>query len=1547
MDINMVLASKQSSWVDLLRSRAERTPDRPAFIYVESGEQAASVSYSQLDTLARRIGAEIQARSHQGDRVFIMLPSCISYISGFFGALYAGCIPVTGYPPGGGRPLTRVRGINDDCSPAIVLTNGRTRELLEQPGIRNQIHFAGPVLDVAELEQKGRPMLDAPERHHELALLQYTSGSTSMPKGVMVSHDNLFHNCEALREGMGFNEDSVIASWLPMHHDMGLIGKILCSVYVGVPCYFMTPVSFVKKPYRWLKMISDHRCTISGAPNFAFDACVQRVTDEEIESLDLSSWHTAWNGSETVRKQTIDDFYRRFARAGLLPTAQHPCYGLAEGTLLVTAKRVEQPALTHSVNMEQLGQRRLVIDSASSANQLDYVSIGHALYDWDMRIVDPETHRECTDGEVGEMWLASDSVALGYWERPEESEQTFRARIVGVDDKTFLRTGDLGARLNGEFYITGRIKDVFISGGRNIFPQDLEATIDVSAPEIQRSAVFLFDEATSGQGEGERICAVVEVELDRRNPLRRERLEALCVLVNRAVHRDHEIGLKDIMLVERGKIPRTSSGKVQRRASRQMFVGDEFRALMHWQREPTSKPAVAELAAEDVLNLLRRELARVAGVDQEEVRRVESVADLGLSSMQSYELIEVLETRLGRALDVEMLYEGNPDLVTLSARMVSSSEAQPPVDVAAPPKRNSAVLMMDRKYQHKASKSGHPFVKSINPEFGRKLSQLMLDKEFVRAEGVWLYDEQGERYLDFLSQYGSLPVGHNHPAIWDAVEQFRDRRGAAMVQPSMLDSAGRLAERLTALAPGDVDLCTFGNSGAEAVEAAIKLSRSSTGRRRMLSTINGFHGKTLGALSATGREKYRRHFAVSDEFDHVPFNNVEALRKKLATGEYAGFIVEPIQGEAGVVEASGEFLRVARELCDETGTLLIIDEVQTGLGRTGTMFCCEQYGIVPDVITVAKSLGGGLVPIGACLARRAVYNDEFGRRHTSTFAGNGLACEVAIRTLELLSADDGALLKHVNEIGLRLKRALIDMQRKYPQLIKSVRGRGLMLALQIAVDRYNFGSGLLAAVGEEEFITSLLMSHLLNHEHVRVAFTLNDGNVLRVQPPLIVEWEACEFFLNALDRTLEALSSRNMARMVAHLVGVNSAQVQDSPTYQANFTRPDYRDRASTFGFLLHPLTPRTYVDFDCSLSAFNRGQLNRLGQIFGDNFDPFLGGENQMLSDTGQMIAGQFWVVPRTGLDLAEMPRAQALFEVQEAFQEVIKSDMNIIGLGAYTSTVTQGGLLLNAPDDCIITNGNTYTALVGFQSVIEMLGRRGMTLSDVTVAIVGATGSIGTGLVHLFASSVRKLILVGNPENHDSSVARMKDSALHALYHEHETLRGIVPREKGKLALEAQRMRSGARPQQLPGPELIELSTDWDSVLPQADVVVTATNSPRAMIEPRHLKRGAVVCDISRPSNVSEQVFKARADVFVYDGGVVRLPGDSDLGVHTDLAHGQGYACMVETMLIALSRRPELAVRGMDVKLTNMVHFQALAQEHGFSVFVPEHRGQAALTG
>lgn len=799
------------------------------------------------------------------------------------------------------------------------------------------------------------------------------------------------------------------------------------------------------------------------------------------------------------------------------------------------------------------------------------------------------------------------------------------------------------------------------------------------------------------------------------------------------------------------------------------------------------------------------------------------------------------------------------------------------------------------------------FSQFVNPYLGKLLNRLEMDKRFVRGEGCYLWDDSGRRYIDFLAAYGALPFGFNPPEIWQALRQAEAEGLPSFVQPSSLQAAGELAQRLIELAPPGFRTVTFTNSGAEATEAAIKACRAATGRMGVLACENSFHGKTLGALSATHREQYQKAFgAPLPGFDRVPYGDLEALEEALKAhpDRYACFLVEPIQGEGGIVVPPPGYLAGAERLCREYGVLFVVDEVQTGLGRTGRLFASEEEGLRPDVLTLAKALGGGLMPIGAVLLGEAAYSETFAEKHSSTFAGGGLACRAGLATLELLTRNDQELVRDVARKGARLKARLELLRERYPRALRGVRGRGFMLGLELAPTRLTHPQSLIGILGEQGLLAPVVASHLLNMEGIRVAPTLNGATVLRVEPPLIASDEQIDRVVEGMDRTLSLLQRGDTATLVAHLAGVSlspeDARISEgTPPAAPAPARPSGDPDEGRFAFLVHPLSLINYIDYDRSLARLDEEALARLAARWSDILEPMVVGETRIVSATGATAFGEFIAVPRTTEELLSMPREQAETEVRKAVELARDRGARIVGLGAYTAVVTRGGLRLRDLG-VAITTGNSYTVVSAQEAVALAAERLGPPLERAAVAVVGATGSIGRALTLLLAERAGKMILVGNPEKADASLRRL-----------------------ARIAEEAVQRRPGLE---------YQLTVEIDAALARADVVITATSSTLELVRPENVKPGAIVCDMSRPPNVARRMESERPDVLVIDGGVVEVPGKPYFGFNFGFERGLAYACMSETMLLALERRYEHTSLGSDLPLAGLDQMRELAERHGF---------------
>jgi acetylornithine/succinyldiaminopimelate/putrescine aminotransferase/predicted amino acid dehydrogenase len=864
----------------------------------------------------------------------------------------------------------------------------------------------------------------------------------------------------------------------------------------------------------------------------------------------------------------------------------------------------------------------------------------------------------------------------------------------------------------------------------------------------------------------------------------------------------------------------------------------------------------------------------------------------------------------------------------------------------------------------------HPFARCVNPHLAALLNKVWLDKRFVRGEGRELIDEDGRRYLDAVAAYGALPFGFNPPAIWRSLLDVRRASEPSFVQPSLSDAAGELAEELLAIAPPNLRYVTFTNSGAESVEAAIKMCRAATGRPGIVSTHHSFHGKTLGALSATGNPDYGQAFgAPVADFGRIPFGDAEALRRELdeRPDYYAAFVVEPIQGEGGVVVPPPGYLKAVREICTKAGVLLVLDEVQTGLGRTGTMFACQAEGVEPDVMTLAKALGGGLMPIGAVLASEAAYSETFALKHSSTFAGNALACRAGLAALRLLTRDDHRLVRRVRRYGARLAAGLRKLQRRYPQLIAEVRGRGFLLGIRFHVERDLWPESLLGVAAEQEFFTPLFASYMLNVEGVRVAPTLNGKAVIRIEPALTMKWRECERIMEAVERTLAAFASGDTGAVVASILAGRarrSTMPADAPQKPWVAVRP--REDERRFAFLLHPLDLKSMADFDPSLSVLPDEALEQVSQNFSGILEPFVLSRGRVRSAMGATAYGEFITLPWTAAQLAAMRRKDAMEHVRGAVRLAKRRGAQLVGLGAFTSVATFAGRAV-ADEGVAITTGNSFTAVASVAAL-----KKALTLTPGpspakpgegrwTAAVVGATGAIGRAMSLLLAEEVGTLILVGNPDSAEDAVrerllkvvgdiaefvaARQAEGATFA----RGTFADELVRELFRTTIGFRAMQrlsgfggSDAAWLKLSLPEVITrlersgrliLSRDPKAAVRQAHAVVTATSATGTVIGPADLRPHAVVCDVSRPANVSRECMAARPDVLVIDGGVIAVPEGSALG-QFGMGEGLVYACMAETMMLTLAGHLQHTSLGADLSPQTLRQLRSLADEHGFRV-------------
>ncbi|MES9511535.1 fatty acyl-AMP ligase [Streptomyces sp. NPDC000609] len=582
------------SFAELVLARAEERGDADAYLFLENGVRGVEperLSYAGLDRAAKGLAAWLQDRGLTGRQVLLLYPSGLDFLQAFVGCLYAGAVAVPApLPTEQGRHFQRVSGIVRDAQVGAVLTLGK-----HAPEVEAWLAEEGfsDVLCLATDGYAGDPAAwgDPGLGSDDLAFLQYTSGSTSEPKGVMVSHGNLLANEAAIQRATSGDRNTVLGGWLPFYHDMGLIGHVLQPLWLGSSAVLMSPTSFLRRPERWLELLSEHRVTVSAAPNFAYDMCVRRVSDAHLEGIDLSSWRVACNGAEPVRADTLRAFAERFAPYGFRADTSFPCYGMAETTLLVSGKRPGRPAVLREVDSAGLEAGRLEGPFLQAPTRtLASSGMVHA-EDFEVRIVDPETREERPEGEVGEIWVRGASVSVGYWRRPETNAEIFGARIAGAKELgPWLRTGDLGAMERDELFVTGRLKEMVLINGRNIYPYDVESAVRALDPAFGSGAVFAVDT------DQEHLVVIHEV---RPSALAGQDLKSATSTVQALISREFAVPAGNVLLVRPGTVRRTTSGKIQRTLMRKLFLDGAVTPL-HAVLDPAVRDLVGSFELEPV-----------------------------------------------------------------------------------------------------------------------------------------------------------------------------------------------------------------------------------------------------------------------------------------------------------------------------------------------------------------------------------------------------------------------------------------------------------------------------------------------------------------------------------------------------------------------------------------------------------------------------------------------------------------------------------------------------------------------------------------------------------------------------------------------------------------------------------------------------------------------------------------------------------------------------------------------------------------------------------
>jgi acetylornithine/succinyldiaminopimelate/putrescine aminotransferase/predicted amino acid dehydrogenase len=783
----------------------------------------------------------------------------------------------------------------------------------------------------------------------------------------------------------------------------------------------------------------------------------------------------------------------------------------------------------------------------------------------------------------------------------------------------------------------------------------------------------------------------------------------------------------------------------------------------------------------------------------------------------------------------------------------------------------------------------------LNPTLKRLLSLCGMDRRWARAEGVHLWDDEGRRFVDCYGQYGAVALGHNPPRLVRALEGALAAREPAMVQPYRAPHAEELAAALCAAAPPGLERCIFTTSGAEAVEAAIKLTRVRTGRPLILSAEGSFHGKTMGALAATGQRHHADGFGDPPPgFAHVPFGDTAALERAFDRhpSRIAALLLEPVQGERGVHPPPTGWLARARELCTEHGALLVLDEVQTGLGRTGSLFACAAEGVSPDVLLVAKALGGGLLPLGAMLTTQAAWDDRFALSHSSTFANNNLACRVGVEVLEMLREIEPALAAR----SACLREGLETLARRFPRTVAAVRCRGMLGAIEL---RPPHDLGLFFTyLHEQSLFAYAVAAAIAEQARVLVLPALGGENVLRLSPPLVMSREQLDDALGGIASVLERLE-RGEWELLPRTMGAFDVRERVSGGEPVRVPRAAPIRSGRVWAFLSHYTRLEDVRVTDPALAPLPDAELQRFLE-YASEFPFGVSVRTAPLrSASGAEARGLILSAALTPREMFRLGRARVEAEIVRAAELAYALGAQVVGLGGFTTPYSRRGLAAVGRGP-VITTGNALTAGMAVKAVKRVAERRGLTLADLQVAVVGARGSVGALCARLLARErPRRLVLVGNPM---SGVRGLKELA---------------------ATLDVRDVEVTVEP----------------SRLSQCQVVVAATGALRPALEGAPISPGTIVCDVARPSDAPARL-RARRDVTVIDGGLVALPDPTARfgpGSLQGLPDGVQLACLSESIVLALAGETRDRGIGDDVPLSDVDAVLELAERHGFALAEP----------
>ncbi|HHF7366852.1 TPA: thioester reductase domain-containing protein [Legionella bozemanae] len=850
-----------TSLVDLLEKKAEKNPDFPLYTFINKKiQESKSLTYRELADQAKKIASVLCDVTQPGDRALIIYPPGLDFIAAFFGCLYAGVIAVPSYSPATTDWAKKFQHIIKNSDACVILTTKELAQQIKKYKEYEQLRCIIPEDWVNAIETWSHPSF----KEDHIALLQYTSGSTGKPKGVMISHGNLLHNLFVIGKANSLTAEDISVSWLPHYHDMGLIGGILQPVFSTIPVKLMSPLTFLHRPAIWLETMTYYRATATVAPNFAYDLCVSKVTEEEKSRLDLSSLQCAMSGSEPIRKTTIERFLQRFASCGFSPEAFYPCYGLAESTLMVTGGRRKQGIDSQWVDKKTLNQNKVLYCDETHPDAHSLINCGQPVDGCSLAIVNPQTLQECPERVVGEIWVAGKSVAQGYWQLPKDSKHYFDARIAHKEH-SFLRTGDMGYLDQGALYVTGRLKDLIIIRGCNYYPHDLEDTIHTCHPYLREHGCAIF---SVEENDSELLVIVQEIK----KQVQGLNLEEIIRTIRGNLRQMHGIDADVVVLVEPKSVPKTSSGKTQRLLCKKKYLEGSLGIICidKLVKKEVEKPVkTINSKSSDIAQMLNP----IFNEDIADLDKEKKLSEVGLNSVQLGELHYVLSTCADKDISIEFLLS-DPSLGEIMDLFSGKWEQQKQCDHS----------LIDLVAEFNQYKNMTPYITSLP----KAIPEHVLLTGATGFLGAYLLHElliNTSWYITCLVQASSPATGRNrvmqnmeHYGVWNPV--FHDRIKIVL---------GNLEKNNLGLAKQDwyyladtVDLIFHGAAVLNFIYPYQKLAASNVFGTKQLIELAGYRRlKALHYISTVG------YFMSADLADDVVISEQTELTPE--DGIYGGY----------------------------------------------------------------------------------------------------------------------------------------------------------------------------------------------------------------------------------------------------------------------------------------------------------------------------------------------------------------------------------------------------------------------------------------------------------------------------------------------------------------------------------------------------------------------------------------------------------------------------------------------------------------------------------